>query len=494
MSQQPRVTDSVGSSAEVTRGSSIRPLARIFGEATAVWAFSGDGRLAFVSAGCARWLNASADDLVGRTGLPRADGSFAEPLDAVVFSLRPALPPQSSASDIATRAAFVSLVTPAAVTSQSQAEATNASESRRTIFVPIADDSATAYLAIAGTELHREPELASAQFRALMDALQQQLAAEPRLLFTPLMLGGSVWAERLKRQVRMAAQSTAHVTIRCPQGGGGESLAKLIHSQRTASEKRTASDKRIVRTRELIKVAGSLMDAELFDATTGGLVNQLLDDPSATAQLLVLDIDEMPHEAQERLALLLHNHGERLRVFVTTRLAASELTVKLLTDLASQLGLIEIYMPALSERIEDLPMMAAAMLQRRHAASETTARQIGRETLDRMILYPWPGNYEELDAAIRNAARQCRGETIHVEHLPLAIKSFGGQESSPADVEARNVKIVPLDQALADAERRFIQAALEKAGGNRAAAARLLDVSRGRLLRRIEQLGIDADG
>lgn len=491
MPQEPRVTDASGTSGEVMRGSSIRPLSRLLGEASAVWAFGGDGRLSFLSAGCGRWLQAQPDELIGRSGVPLATGKFNDPIDAVIASLRPALPPASqtgSSSSSSFSKAFVAVVSPAAIPGQPLPEP------RTTLFVPIPDDNSTAYLAFANVELHQEPTLASADFRALLNAVQQQLAAEPRLLFSPLTIGGSVWAERLKRQVRMAAQTMSHVTIRCPQGGGGEWLAQLIHYQSQTNQSLVTKQQVHFGKRELIKVAGSLMDAELFDATTGGLVNQLLDDPTANACLLVLDLDQMPHEAQERLALLLHNHLDRVRVLSTTQLPASELAVKLLTDLASQLGMIEIYVPTLGERIEDLPMMATAMLQRRQSSGETSATQIARDALDRMILYPWPRNYEELDAAIRNAARQCRGETIHIEHLPLAIRSFGSTAAEGLVNEQKQTKIVPLDQALADAEKQFIELALERAGGNRAAAARLLEISRGRLLRRIEQLGIDDDG
>lgn len=467
---------------DLSKATSIRPVARLLSEPLAVWVVAGNGRISYASAACGRWLNVSPDQLVGRAGTAKADGSFADPVDALVFSLRPPLvtgrgPLPIGASSLAEISlAFVTSVRPSAVHSPQQPEA------RKTLFVPIPDDDAVAYLGIAGIGLRGEKGLADADFSLLIDAVRRQLAVEPRLLAAPVLIGESVWAIRLQKQIEAASLTTSHVTLHCPRGGGGEMLARQIHAKRP-----DARD-------DLIRVAGALMDAELFDAMTGGLVNQLLEDASTCAAVLILDLDQMPLDAQQRLALLLHNHGSRLRVFATTMVPSKELAGVLLSELAAQLGLIEISVPPLRERIEDLPAMAAALLHRRHAAGETSARQLGREALDRLVLYPWPENYEELDAAIRGAARQCNGETIRVEHLPLAMRSYGHVDSTTGESDQLAAKIIPLDQALADAERSYIKTALERAGGNRAAAARLLEISRGRLLRRIEQLGIEQSG
>lgn len=484
MPNPSRDTDQTGSTGEVTRGTSIRPLARLLTEPLAVWIVGANGRVIYVSAACGRWLGIQPELLLGRDGVPRPDGSFAEFADAVVFSLRPHAnaTPVSSSEPLH---AFVQDVHPPAATGQTVPRA------RTTLFVPIPEDDFTeantrqaitfAFMAFAGVDLPPRSNFRNEDFSTLIAAVRKQLAAQPQLLTAPVMIGDSVWAVRLQRQVEAAAQTTTHVTLHCPRGGGGEMLARLIHIKRPAGQD------------NLLKVAGALMDAELFDAATGGLVNRMLDNSFESASMLISDLDQMPLDAQQRLALLLHNHGARLQVFATTMVLSKQLASVLLPELASQLGLIEITVPPLRDRIEDLPAMSAAMLHRRHVAGESSARQLGREALDRMVAYPWPGNYEELDAAIRGAARQCNGETIRVEHLPLAIRSFGQVESASVDSEQHAIKIVPLDRALADAERKYITAALRKAGGNRAAAARLLEISRGRLLRRIDQLEISDD-
>lgn len=304
-----------------------------------------------------------------------------------------------------------------------------------------------------------------------------------------MVLGTSVWARRLRLQIAAAAETSSHVLLCGHAGSGTEAIANLIELKSSVA----------ART-ELIRVAGPLMDAELFDATTGGIVARLLNAESTaaapfsaapiSAALLIEQIEQMPADAQGRLELLMHNHPQRLRVFATSSLPINGLVSRLLPSLAAELTALSITVPPLNLRGEDIPLIATNLLQRRQQAGETAASQLGRDALDRLVLYPWPDDFRELDGAIRGAARQCRGGTIRVEHLPLAIRTFGSPAAAQSESSSPAPRVLPLDAALETAEREFILRALEKTAGNRAAAARLLEISRQRLLRRIEQLGI----
>jgi len=98
-----------------------------------------------------------------------------------------------------------------------------------------------------------------------------------------------------------------------------------------------------------------------------------------------------------------------------------------------------------------------------------------------LLLYPWPENFEELDAAIRHACSVCRTPAIGPDDLPLSIRSFRSHGlSKPKPIVATN-----LDNAMRDFELRKIHQALQLADGNRSEAARLLGISRARLLRRL---------
>ena len=239
-----------------------------------------------------------------------------------------------------------------------------------------------------------------------------------------------------------------------------------------------------------ISVDGALMDAELFDASTGIMLGRLMESSQSVATLIVENIDQMPNDAQERLELLLNNYPNRLRVYCTSSLAGNQLHGNLRSSLFIPFTAVEVAIPPLCDRCEDLPLIATALLHRRFQANETTAEQIGREALDRLVNYPWPGNFEELDATIRSAAAQCRGATIRIEHLPLAVRTHGNPtQPLPKSVDPKRT-VRPLEEVLAEAEKKHILRALESTEGNRAAAARALEISRPKLLRRIDQLGI----
>ena len=138
---------------------------------------------------------------------------------------------------------------------------------------------------------------------------------------------------------------------------------------------------------------------------------------------------------------------------------------------------------SLASRTEDIPLIASALVDTRHVSNVGPAERLNRAALDRLTLYPWPTNFEELDAAIRHAMSTCAGPAIGPEHLPLAIRSYRPHEPVPAKESLDQ----NLDQAMERFELRMIKSAIEAAGGNRSEAARRLGISRARLLRRLDE-------
>ncbi len=127
--------------------------------------------------------------------------------------------------------------------------------------------------------------------------------------------------------------------------------------------------------------------------------------------------------------------------------------------------------------------MATALLDQRHLNLAGPAQRLGRDAIDRLMVYPWPGNFEELDSAIRQACARCDQVTIAPEHLPLAIRSY---EPSDPVMKSRRPAEINLEQALRRYELQLISAALQASGGNRSQAAKSLGISRATLLRRLE--------
>jgi DNA-binding NtrC family response regulator len=151
-------------------------------------------------------------------------------------------------------------------------------------------------------------------------------------------------------------------------------------------------------------------------------------------------------------------------------------------ELIEILSSLTIVSQPLSSRVKDIPLLATAMLDWRHAAGEGTAERLSRAALDALVVYPWPRNHDELDEAIRHAVRTATGNSIAVEHLPLAIRSY-----RPGQPLLSKGAMISLDDAVQRYELRLINEAIQAAGGNRAEAARQLGISRARLLRRIEE-------
>lgn len=484
--------------------------------------FDREGRIAYASAECGRWLGIDPEQLVGRSGRSAAgvwqgagtaDGISTGPspseLDRLAAAMAPpagvgrgqiavqTVRPPAASAELARPAPrsvlFVPLL-PALLTGEaSEADASTVASLQAIASSPAGTrllevESVAAVVAIADLSLPPAPSVETAEARLLIDEVHRQLAAAPDRGASLMTLGSSVAAARLNRQIEAAAATFSPVTLVGPAGNPVEGIVRRIHahSPRPAAEADGGAE-----PGPLVPVAGPLMDAELFDATTGSLADRLLQDDQAHAALLVHDIDQLPRDAQQRLELLVHNHPRRLRVFATTTRSAAAISDSLLPSIAALIGTFELNLPALADRIEDVPLLAAALLDRRRVAGETRAEQLGRDALDRLVLYPWPGNFLELEEAIRTAARGCRGETIRVEHLPLAIRSYGATEPAGGALEKPRPKAMPLDQALERYERELIGRALEQTRGNRAAAARLLQISRPRLLRRIEQLQLE---
>lgn len=482
---------------EPPRGTSIRPLAKLFAATSPLWIFDHEGRIAYASAECGRWLGIDPRRLLGR-GARSADPS-ASPAGDFVARLATSIAPPAGVARGAVVAVTVRPPAPSA--------GAHPPRPRSVLFLPLGAAELSpgvgpVVLAVADLHLPERAANETVESRALLDEVARQLAASPTRAPLIVTLGSTVAAQRLNYQIAAACAAFTHVTLVCPPGSPAEAIVRHIHASTPAP---SSPDARATVARAaaagaggppappipLVPVDGPLMDAELFDATTGNLIHPLVEGDASAAALLVHHIDQMPGDAQARLELLIHNHPHRLRLFATTARPPAEASKSLLPSLAALIGTFEMRIPPLSERVEDIPQLAAALLERRRLDGETRADKLGRDAIDRLVLYPWPGNFEELAAAIRSAARECRGETVRVEHLPLAIRSFGSPHPAALPPTEKQPRAVALDQALERFEGELIRRALDQSGGNRAAAARQLGISRPRLLRRIDQLGVD---
>jgi two-component system, NtrC family, response regulator HydG len=155
-------------------------------------------------------------------------------------------------------------------------------------------------------------------------------------------------------------------------------------------------------------------------------------------------------------------------------------------DLLFRLNVFPIRLPALRERGGDVPRLVEHVLQR-HGSS---AAQITPAALRALERHPFPGNVRELEHALERALILAGSDPIGVEHLPFGAMPAAAPGGAPAWVPA----IPPEGLSLEVLERELILQALERAGGNKSQAARLLGLTRRTLYSRMERHGLRKPG
>jgi DNA-binding NtrC family response regulator len=460
-------------------GTKIRALSRLLdGSGAPFWVIGPSGHLIYLSAGCATWLGIDVESLLDRRSVAGAAVSE-DPLDRLAASL--AAPVGTSS-----RGTSSLKIQPPNIEDQKP-------EPMEVRFIRVGNDALALTFAIGGAFNDRvvDHELEEAvAIRQRLDAWRKRHS----VLATIATAGDSMFARRIRRRLKVASSTRTDMGFFGPTGCGSESIATKIHHLSAPGE-------------SILTVEGPLMDAELLDATLMPLVHQLTESSDANATALVRGLDEMPNEAQQRLVEIIHTFGGRLRLLALcgrdTKLSGpnsestnhesivdEEPTEELCSDLAEILGALSVVIQPLSKRVDDIPLIATALMDARRSAGDGAAERFSRAALDALVVYPWPGNFDELDQTVQHVMRRATGDAVAVEHLPLAIRSYR-PGTNPALTKTRDIA---LDQVVAKFELRLILDAVDAAEGNRSEAARRLGISRARLLRKIDDANRESDG
>lgn len=308
----------------------------------------------------------------------------------------------------------------------------------------------------------------------------QELAGEMRVRFRlDRLVGESLAIRRIREQVQLAIQSQVHVQIVGPVGSGREHVARTIHGGEDA-----------LNAGPLMPLSCKLLDAELLQATVMAFLQRANDEKSKPkATLLLLDIDQLGLEAQAELVAFFRVPTFTLRTIATARqpllkLAEQELY---LDELAYRLSALLIEMPPLAERKEDIPFLCQRFLEDYNATGERQLSGFTTTTLDQLCAMPWTGNVDELAEVIRETCESAEGPQIVEQDLARRVRLV----ESAAEVPRETEETIELDSFLEHVERELLGRAMAQAKGNKAKAARLLGVSRAKLLRRVSQLGVE---
>jgi DNA-binding NtrC family response regulator len=214
--------------------------------------------------------------------------------------------------------------------------------------------------------------------------------------------------------------------------------------------------------------------------------------------LFLDEVGEMPPSLQVKLLRALETREIRpvgatesvaidVRIVAATNrnLEAEVAAGRVREDLYFRFAVIEVSVPPLLERPDDIPLLARHFLRAIARDRNEPERRLAPAALERLLAYPWPGNVRELLNAIEHATT-LGDETITLEDLPARIRGW-----SPNDADAGDGAMAPA-VTLADVERRHVLRALASAGGDRKAAADVLGIDLSTLYRKLKRWEDDA--
>jgi DNA-binding NtrC family response regulator len=202
-----------------------------------------------------------------------------------------------------------------------------------------------------------------------------------------------------------------------------------------------------------------------------------------------LDVDQLNSEAQTELLAFFRVPTFGLRTIVTTRRPLVQLAEEgeFLRELAYRLSTMMIELPALQDRREDLPLLCQRFLEDFNARGEKQLSGFTADVLDHLCSLPWSGDVGELEQIVRQSCEQADGPLVTEADLSRRVKLVTSAMKHPVPV----TETIKLDEFLVDTETELLRRALLSAKGNKAEAARLLGISRARVIRRASQLGLE---
>lgn len=357
-----------------------------------------------------------------------------------------------------------------------------------------------------------------------LEDTRRRLAAERRPKYSlASFVGSSAAVAEVKRQVRRVAATDTTVLLLGETGTGKELLAHAVHAASRRSVGRFVSV-------NIAAVPDTLLEAEFFGVAPGaytGADRKGRDGKFKLADggtLFLDEIGDMPMELQSKLLRVLQeqeieplgsNRVERVDVRIvsaTSRdLEAMVEDGRFRADLYYRINVMPIRLPPLRERLEDLPDLVDTLSEDIARRSALAPRAVGPDAMELLASRPWPGNVRELRNVLEQTSLMTDDlvlEALHFERLLQAAGKPGlplprrhaddvmpANDSAPSAVSSSDTgaAVKPLHQAMAEAQAQSIRVALAATKGNKAAAARLLGISRAALYEKLSA-GSEADG
>lgn len=303
------------------------------------------------------------------------------------------------------------------------------------------------------------------------------------------LVGRSMAMLRVYELIELFADRTAPVLITGETGTGKELVARALHEKSSRA------------TGPFLAVAcgaipKDLAESEIFGHEKGSFTGALQRRKGSFERahrgvLLLDDVDDLPQDIQVKLLRVLQERtlrrvgGEEeirveVRVIATTKvdLAHAVQEDRFREDMFYRLRGLEIHLPPLRERGEDLLLLTHHFLRVLALEENLIPKVLSPEAADQLRRYPWPGNVRELRRVIESAVAICRGPEIGLEHLPEYVRGERQAGSGNFSLYLGEAQSLPFNSLVEQFERELIEWALKRADGEQQRAAEILGLPR----------------
>lgn len=366
------------------------------------------------------------------------------------------------------------------------------------------------------TDITRIKEMAENMVDLRVDLRREIKKTGTRRLYTvDDIVGESILMKDIKDRILQVGGTESNVVVWGETGTGKELAVQSIHS----ASRRCAGP---FVPQNCAALPESLLEGLVFGTAKGGFTGSV-DRPGllelASGGTLYLDeVDSMPPALQAKLLRVIQDKrvrrlGHAKEIPVDVRIVASTslpprqaVSIRVLRpDLYYRLSVVEIGLPPLRQRKEDIPLLCEHFMKKHSSRSRTAS--LSGQVMSAFLVYDWPGNVRELEHAVEGSLALAGGKLIDVEHIPAAVRgmiataslfrhdsaatgaSAGQAQNLPSGPSIQESWTVPLKEDMRLQERSAIQAALVSAGSI-SGAARILGMPRQTLQYRMKVLDI----
>ncbi len=331
--------------------------------------------------------------------------------------------------------------------------------------------------------------------------IQQLKSAETELKNFSNIIGDSESTKNMMKMISKVTQTDAPVFLRGESGTGKSLIAETIHSH--SNRKRGP-----FLTINCPSIPANLLESELFGHEKGSFTGAIRTKEGkfeiANGGTVFLDeIAELPMDLQVKILRIIQNKEfERVGGLKTMKtdvriIAATNKNVEKAVkegvfreDLFYRLNVLPIYIPSLRERKDDIPVLVKYFFDLHAKKESKTFEPLSKEIIEMLQRYPWPGNIRELENVVERAIILGKEPVLKIHDFPenLSQKNFI-DERTYNDGKDNNETNGPL--SLKDMEYKSMVDALKQCSGNISKAAKILDISRDTLYRRMKKHGIE---